>query len=91
MTFIQLLQSILHKTIDEVEETANQLTEDTVEQDEDKLDVSAFDFIINIVTNMKNRYLSYKDANESPSFDERVTILKLVEDEEDDNGDGGLH
>jgi len=98
LKFISLLQGIMHNTIDEIEKSAGELTEETVEQDESKLDVAAFDYILNVITNMKTRYLAFKETvNSHPTFDERLTRynLSLADDTEDDEdgeeGSGGLH
>lgn len=92
LQFVRLLQGILHNTIDEVEQSGNTLTEETIEQDDDKIDIAAFDYIINIVTNMKGRYLEYKKTSNEPSFDERVRTYNLaIEEEDEDEGTGGLH
>ena len=99
LQFIALLQGILSKTIDEVEQKANELTEETVEQDESKVDISAFDFIIKIITEMKARYILFKESlpkDDTPSFNKRLSQynLSLVEDDDEDDSDeghGGLH
>lgn len=93
LQFVRLLQGILHNTIDEVEQSANTLTEETIEQDDDKIDIAAFDYIIKIITDMKSRYLSYKSTQlDDPLFEERVRTYNLaIEDDDEDEGTGGLH
>lgn len=92
-TFLQLIHGILNKTIDEIQFKINGMEEEDL-PDEDKLDLSAFDLIIDTVSNMKTRYLKFKsEVEDEPEKSEAIRNLRLVLDEEpDDSGNnGGLH
>lgn len=94
--FVQLLQGILTKVIDEVEAKAGEMSEEELDDDVEQLDLQAFDFILGILTDMKGRYVTFKNEyeNDNPDFEERMRTLKLVvnNDDDDDSGnDGGLH
>lgn len=103
LIYIQLLQGILHKLIDEIQDDSNIIEEENLPS-EDELDLLAFDTILNKTTALRDRYLEFKatqpeSEDEYPDFNERLELFQLitggVDEDEDDNDDegnsGGLH
>ncbi len=83
--FIELLQGILHETIDEVHSKVMELDEEdlTARATPAELDLAAFDFLISTLEDMKRRYGEYKlDVEGDPN---RQAKIEYLFDDEDDN------
>lgn len=96
--FVQLLQGILSKLIDETELKALEVKEEEIPDDD--VDLHTFDFLTTILVSMKMRYCQYKDSLEDDPLQFKQRLLEhteLVEEEypdeddsDDNNGNGVL-
>lgn len=95
--FIQLLQGILSRIIDETEDKALQVKENDI-PDVD-IDLYSFNFLSDVLDDMKKRYDKFRQEYESNSdYVKRLSEYKelldqetIENDDEDNNGNGGLH
>ena len=95
--FIQLLQGILSKVIDETEDKALKVNENDIPDND--IDLYSFNFLSDIFRDMSNRYVKFKQEYESEDtyarrlneYNEVMNQEMIETDDEDNNGNGGLH